>query len=56
MVITANTTALNGIVLNLKESLDEAIANSNVKHVLVFKRTDNEVSMKPGRDEFLEEV
>ena len=56
MVITANTTPLNGMILKLKESLDEAVSNSNVKHVLVFKRTDGEVSMKSGRDEFLEEV
>ena len=56
MVITTNTTPLNGKILKLKESLDEAVANSKVKHVLVFNRTDNEVSMKSERDEFLEEV
>ena len=57
MIITANTSLLNGKVLPLKESLEILLESSdNIQHVLVYKRTDAEVTMKPGRDEWLEEV
>ena len=57
MIITANTSLLNGIVLPLKESLEILLESSdNIQHVLVYKRTDAEVTMKAGRDEWLEEV
>ena len=38
----------------LFESSDAS--NTDVQHVLVYKRTDAKVFMKPGRDEWLEEV
>jgi acetyl-CoA synthetase len=57
VIITANTSLLNGTVLPLKESLEILLESSdNIQHVLVYKRTDAEVTMKPGRDEWLEEV
>ena len=30
--------------------------NSNIQNVLVFKRTEDQVPMMSGRDEFLEQV
>ena len=58
MIITANTSPLSGKVLPLKESLEVLLKNSDidVQHVLVYKRTDTAVTMKSGRDEWLEEV
>ena len=55
-MITANATPLSGEVLPLKNSLEKILPSTDIQHVLVFKRTDTEVSMKPGRDEWLEEV
>ena len=57
MIITANKSQLSGRVLPLKESLEILLESSDsIQHVLVYKRTDAEVTMKPGRDEWLEEV
>ena len=59
VVITANATPLDGKLLPLKTSLEGVLDNddmSNVQHVLVFKRTNDKVPMKAGRDEWLEEV
>ena len=57
VIITANKSQLSGRVLPLKESLEILLESSdNIQHVLVYKRTDIEVTMKPGRDEWLEEV
>ena len=59
VIITANKSLLSGTDLPLKESLEillESSDNCGIKHVLVYKRTDAEVTMKPGRDEWLEEV
>ena len=55
-MITANATTLSGKVLPLKNSLENILPHTDIQHVLVFKRTDTEVPMKPGRDEWLEEV
>ena len=58
VIITANTSPLSGKALELKKSLEVILESSDidVQHVLVYKRTDAEVPMKPGRDEWLEEV
>ena len=58
VIITANTSLLSGKVLPLKKSLEILLKNSDIdiQHVLVYRRTDAEVPMKPGRDEWLEEV
>ena len=57
VLITANATPLNGKILKLKESLENVLDDkSKVQHVLVFKRTNDKVPMKAGRDEWLEEV
>ena len=58
IIITANTSPLSGKDLALKESLEVILESpdSKIQHVLVYKRTEREVPMKPGRDEWLEEV
>ena len=57
VIITANTSPLSGKVLPLKESLEVLKSTDiDVQHILVYKRTDAEVPMKSGRDEWLEEV
>ena len=58
VIITANTSPLSGRDLPLKESLEVILDNpdSEIQHILVYKRTDKDVPMKPGRDEWLEEV
>ena len=58
VIITANTSPLSGKDLPLKESLEVILENpdSKIQHVLVYKRTNKDVPMKPGRDEWLEEV
>jgi predicted RNA methylase len=58
LIITANTSPLSGRDLPLKESLEVILENpdSEIQHILVYKRTDKDVPMKVGRDEWLEEV
>ncbi len=50
-VITANEGYRAGKIIPLKNNVDEALKRcDNVKSVLVIKRTENEVNMKPDRD------
>ena len=58
VIITANTSPLSGRDLPLKESLEDILDNpdSEIQHILVYKRTDKDVPMKSGRDEWIEEV
>ena len=58
VIITANTSPLSGRDLPLKESLEVILDNpdNEIQHVLVYKRTNKDVPMKLGRDEYLEEV
>ena len=50
-VITADGGYRRGKVLPLKPAVDEALERtSNVKTVLVVRRTQNDVDMEPGRD------
>ena len=56
VVITANEAHLGGKKLLLKESLTEVLPKTCVEHVLVYKLTDRNVDMEPGRDQWLHEV
>jgi acetyl-CoA synthetase len=51
LLITADGGWRRGKVLNLKQTVDEALAkSSSVEHCIVLKRADNGASMTPGRD------
>ncbi|HEV2118730.1 MAG TPA: acetate--CoA ligase [Candidatus Bathyarchaeia archaeon] len=51
IVVTADGTYRRGKVLELKTVVDDAVKESpSVKHVLVFRRVGNAVSMRNGRD------
>jgi len=51
VLITADGAWRRGSVVALKEIVDEAIAETpSIEHVLVLRRTENDVTMKEGRD------
>ncbi|RME80682.1 MAG: acetate--CoA ligase [Caldilineae bacterium] len=51
VLITADGAWLRGKIVELKKTADEAIHRSGVvEHVIVVKRTGQEVNMEPGRD------
>jgi len=51
IVITCDGGYMNGKLVELKKIIDEALKRSAVvEHVIVVKRTGQEVSMEPGRD------
>ncbi len=57
VVITADGGYRRGSVVPLKENIDQALpATPSVKNVIVLKRTQNEVSMKSGRDHWWHEI
>jgi acetyl-CoA synthetase len=56
VVVTANEGLRGGRRLHLKETVDRAVDGLDlVETVLVARRTDTEVPMKPGRDHWLDE-
>jgi acetyl-CoA synthetase len=56
LVVTANEGLRGGRKLRLKETVDRAVDGLDlVETVLVARRTDAEVKMKPGRDHWLDE-
>jgi acetyl-CoA synthetase len=56
IVVTANEGLRGGKVLKLKETVDHAVDGlDQVDTVLVARRTDAEVAMRPGRDHWLDE-
>lgn len=56
MVITSDGSYRGNKVLDLKSIVDEALEKcETVEHVLVVKRTHNEVKMKEGRDYWMSE-
>jgi len=55
VVITANEGVRGGRRIPLKAITDKAIEHLPVRRVLVARRTDTEVPMKPGRDLWLDE-
>ncbi len=51
MVITADGGYRRGSVVTLKKNVDEALVdNEQIERVIVFRRANNEISMKEGRD------
>ncbi len=51
VLITADGAWRRGAVVRLKDIADEAIADTpSIEHVLVLRRTDNDVTMQDGRD------
>ena len=51
VLITADGAWRRGTVVNLKAVADEAIADTpSIEHVLVLRRTENDVDMQSGRD------
>ncbi len=51
LIITADGGWRRGKVLPLKQTVDEALQKSpSIQHCIVLKRTENDVTMKPGRD------
>jgi acetyl-CoA synthetase len=51
IAITADGGWMNGKIVKLKDMMDEALQRSpSVEHVIVIKRTGQEVSMEPERD------
>ena len=51
VVITCDGGYMNGKIVELKKIIDEALKRcATVEHVIVFKRTGQEVNMEPGRD------
>ncbi len=56
MVITSDGSYRGNKVLDLKSIVDEALEKcETVEHVLVIKRTNNDVKMKEGRDYWMSE-
>ncbi|CAM2899051.1 acetyl-coenzyme A synthetase [Flavobacterium succinicans] len=55
MVITANGGFRGNKTIELKSIIDDALENSpSVESVLVAQRTENQIEMKPGRDQWLQ--
>ena len=51
MVITADGGYRRGSIVALKKNVDEALMdNEQVERIIVFRRANNEISMKEGRD------
>jgi acetyl-CoA synthetase len=51
VLVTADGAWRRGAVVGLKEIADEAVAESpSIEHVLVLRRTENDVPMQDGRD------
>jgi acetyl-CoA synthetase len=51
VAITCDGSFMNGKIVELKKILDEAIKRAgSVEHVIVYKRTGQDVPMEPGRD------
>lgn len=56
-IITQDGSYRRGGEVKLKATIDEAVDRCpSVKHVIVYKRTGSEVTMKPGRDHWWHEL
>jgi acetyl-CoA synthetase len=57
VVITCDGSWMNGKIVELKKMVDEALKRSpTIEHVVVVKRTGQEVAMEAGRDYWLHEL
>ena len=57
VLVTADGAWRRGSVVALKDIADEAVAESpSIEHVLVLRRTENDVSMQDGRDVWWHDV
>ncbi|HSK22604.1 MAG TPA: acetate--CoA ligase, partial [Egicoccus sp.] len=57
VLVTADGAWRRGSVFSLKDNADEALADTpSIEHVLVVKRTENDVTMTEGRDLWWHEV
>ncbi len=57
VVITCDGGWMNGKIVELKKMVDEALKRSpTIEHVIVVKRTGQEVAMEAGRDYWLHEL
>jgi len=57
VLITADGGWRRGQIVPLKEAADEAVSDTGiVKHVVVVRRTGQEISMEPGRDHWYHEL
>jgi len=57
VLITADGAWLRGKIVELKKTADEAIRRSPVvEHVIVVKRTEQDIYMEPGRDYWLHDL
>ncbi len=56
VLITADGYFRRGQMINLKESADQGIEETEVRKVIVVKRAGNEISWKPERDLWWEDV
>jgi acetyl-CoA synthetase len=56
-IVTQDGSYRRGSEVKLKATIDEAVDKCpSVKHVIVYKRTGSEVTMKPGRDHWWHEL
>lgn len=57
LVVTCDGLYRRGHTVGLKDIVDKAIVNCpSVRHVVVFKRTNERINMEPGRDHYWHEV
>ncbi len=56
ILITADGYYRRGKLINLKESADKGIEETEVEKVIVVKRADNEINFKEGRDFWWSEI
>lgn len=56
LVITANVGIRGNKVIPLKQNVDDAVNNTQVKHILVIKRTDQSVVMQAERDVWYHDI
>jgi acetyl-CoA synthetase len=57
MIVTADGAFRRGTEVRLKDAVDEAVEHTpSVRSVVVFRRTDSEIRMRPGRDHWWHEM
>jgi acetyl-CoA synthetase len=57
VLVTADGGYRRGSIVNLKKNADDAVTETpSIRHVVVVKRTSNEVTMQAGRDHWWEDL